>query len=672
MNVLGRWAAPSASLLAVFGLACGSGSGSLEPRFVAVHNALSATGLAQTGAISEGSLPEGADATIPMRLRAGTCYTFVALGSTSVDNIDVRVTDGGGEEIARDTTMDRQAAAQACPERDAEYLVIITMGEGQGSYTVSSWSGQVGAGGRSSAVAGGLEGSCSNPLALEAGAAVSGSTVGGSASMTGRCLEGEAPERVYTLEVAQRAQLSAVLRSGYDGALYLQRQCGQPGTEVACNDDNPDTSRSQIDTTLEPGTYYLVVDGYGTEAGEYDLIASLTPLAPVAEICRDATELTLGQAATGSTAGRANYFQATCAEGARSPDQVYRMEVSSRSRVRIRQQSDHDGALYIRSTCDDPTSEVVCNDDYRDPQHSSVTTILAPGRYYVFSDGFQSGSAGNYSITAEATADSGGGTAGDVCGSPETATPNQELVADTFDARDDLAGSCGGRGGGDVVYALDLRNRSRVRAVAQASEFAGVMYLQSTCGDQNTEVQCIGVNAGTAPRGPAAPPGGVPGIDQVLNPGRYFLVLDGQRPDAFGELRLDLQVDDLVALERSCRSAPLIRPGQVINGTTVGGSDRFQATCAGGASSNDIVYRLRLARRQIVRASLSSDYDSSIHLRRDCTDASTELACNDDHNDNRHAFIETTLDRGTYFLVVDGYASGNEGTFTLDVQTSNP
>jgi hypothetical protein len=161
-------------------------------------------------------------------------------------------------------------------------------------------------------------------------------------------------------------------------------------------------------------------------------------------------------------------------------------------------------------------------------------------------------------------------------------------------------------------------------------------------------------------------------VDAVVGRGSYFLVIDGARADSFGAGKLTIQVDDLAALEAMCRRAPRLRPGSPVSGTTVGESDNFQATCAGGAQSNDVVYRVTLPRRQIIRASLESDYDSALYIRRTCGDAASEIACNDDEQDNRHSLVETTLDAGTYFIVVDGFRTGNAGTFTLDVQTSNP
>ena len=130
---------------------------------------------------------------------------------------------------------------------------------------------------------------------------------------------------------------------------------------------------------------------------------------------------------------------------------------------------------------------------------------------------------------------------------------------------------------------------------------------------------------------------------------------------------------DLVAMERTCRSAPMLRSGQTVNGTTAGESNDFQASCAEGARSGDVVYRLRVARRSRVRIDLTGDYDGALHLRRDCVDATSEVACNDDvDQNNRASRIETTLDAGMYFVVVDGFREGSEGSYSLQVEIDRP
>ncbi|MEM1416328.1 MAG: hypothetical protein AAGH15_15575 [Myxococcota bacterium] len=652
---------------------CAGGGGSLEPRYVTVHNTLAAMGYAQTGAISEGSLSEGDEARFDVRLRGGTCTTFVALASGGMRDVELRIVGAGDVEIGRDVTHDRQAAAQACAPSTGDYQVVVRAASGSGGYVVSGWTG--GQGGTSVAVASGAgaagPGSCSDPIPLALGERVSGVTTGGPMQTAPPCIQANdtsAPERVYSLEISERSVLSATLTTGYDGALYLLRECGQPSTVVECNDDAPDTSRAHIDAIVEPGVYYLVADGYGNASGSYELEVSARALQPLSAVCSAAPALTPGQPQTGTTEQGIDYFQATCADGARGPDSVYSLRVDQPSRLRVRQQSDHDGVVYVRRDCQDPTTEIACNDDFGDTHRSLVTTLVQPGTYTVISDGFGSspqGQAGNYTLTADLAPMSGGSATGDECAAPGTMAPGQPFEIDTFEAADDLEGSCGGGGSPDVVYDLSLSARSRVRVTLQNPELDAVAYLQQRCGDAATEVAC-----GTASSGA----NGATILDTTLAAGSYALVLDGQRADAFGKATVNVEVTDLVALARSCTRAPLLRPGRTVNASTAGESDDFQssANCAGGSRSPDRLYRIRLTRRSRVRVSMSSEYDGSLHLRSDCVDPATEVACNDDFENNRHARLDEVLDRGTYFLVVDGFAERNAGPFSIDLDVSTP
>ncbi|AKF05588.1 hypothetical protein [Sandaracinus amylolyticus] len=666
---IARLTAQISTILAI--ASCGGGSTQIDPRFVTVHNTMAAMGLVQSGEISQGSLSEGAETTIRMPMRAGDCYTVVALAQEGVRDLDVVVRDASGNELGRDRTQDPQAAAQVCPPYAGEFEVVVRMVRGSGTWIASAWSGGARPAGD---FPGGEEpgaivsrpphggpGTCEEPYPITAGTAARGDTTSGDSVITGTCLGGgNAPEHVYSFTLDQRSMVSAVMNSVFDGSLYLLGACGESRSEIACNDDAPSTSRSEIGATLEPGLYFLVVDGFGTAAGEYEVTLTTTAMQSVAEMCGGATTLSPGQPVAGTTAARADYFQGTCAGQTRSGDQVYAIDVAQRSRMRVRMQSTYDGALHVRRDCADASTEIACNDDFRDTRHSLITATVDPGRYYVFADGYATGATGDYSLMAELAPATGTGAASDTCASPGAHVAGQDLIADTFTAADDLAGSCGGQGAPDVVYRLDVRSRTRIRARFLDQEFAPVVYLQSACGTQTSELFCVDGSAG-------AP------IDQTVQPGTYFLVVDGQNADAFGSAQISLQLDDLGALDQSCRSAPQIRPGRQITGDTTGSTDRFQATCAGNAQSPDLVYRLQLRRRQRVRiSSEQTDFDGAIYVRSDCIDANTEVACNDDAGDNRHSMIEVVLDPGNYFVFVDGYATGNQGRFTLDVDLSAP
>lgn len=94
--------------------------------------------------------------------------------------------------------------------------------------------------------------------------------------LTGSCGGEDAPERVYRWEVPA----TGVYRITTDGSeldtiLYVING-GCSGVELACNDDTVGTA-SQIDVDAEAGAeLVIVVDGYGGEAGSYQL--RITPL----------------------------------------------------------------------------------------------------------------------------------------------------------------------------------------------------------------------------------------------------------------------------------------------------------------------------------------------------------------------------------------------------------
>lgn len=652
-----------AALAALMLASCGGGSPRLSPSFVAVHNTMAAMGLSQSGAISEGSLPEGGVARFATQLRAGECYTIAAFGGDGVGDLDLAVLDETGAVLATDRTTDAQAALQVCPELDAEYQVVLTMARGNGTYIVSSWSGS--GQGAAGATAGTARGSCRAPIPLQVGTPVRGDTQRGVNAMTGTCIGwGDAPERVYQLTLERRSHVSVTLDSGYDGAVYLLASCGDLRSEIACNDDAPHTRRSHIEATLDPGRYFVVVDGWGHEAGEFELLVQASELQELAQVCQSAPALVPGQAVTGRTQGQPSYFTATCAGGARSPDRVYSLDVPSRSRVRVRMQASYDGALYMRSDCADPNTELACNDDWYDIHHSMITATVDPGRYYIFADGYSNFSSGDFSLRADVVPVTGGGaTPADSCSSAGAITPGVGIDVDTFPATDDLEGSCGGRGAPDVVYRFEVQNRSRVKARLADSEMDGVLYIQRSCGQASTEVVCT--RGSRRYRGAAE-------LEMNLQPGTYFLVVDGVNPDDVGSATLTLEMEDLAALEASCRQAPRLRPGRTVSGDTSGAPDRFQASCAGGARSGDLVYQLLLQRRSRVRINSTQRYDGALYIRRDCTDPSSEVACNDDAHDNRHSSIDVVLDRGTYYVFVDGYGARSEGPFTLDVDVTRP
>lgn len=653
-------------LTALLLFSCASADRGSGSRIIAIHNALQAIGFHQVGEFSEGVLEQGGTQQFTYELEEDGCYVFVAMGSGGVRDLSLELISPEGEQLATDETTDRQAVLQVCAGTAGEHTVQLTMAGGQGGYLLAQWAGgeiDLGPGGGGVSATREPEGSCGRPIELALGATVSGDTGQATDIAGGRCVPGGAPDLAYEFTVEQRAQVCFNMTSTFDGALVLHRECGQPHTEIACNDDSPDTRHSAIRETLEPGTYYLLATGYGDARGTFSLSSALAQSPNPTEVCAQAPVLTPGQDVTGTTAGcMADAFQATCAAGARSPEKVYRLNIAARSRVRIDSTTTgHDGALYLRSNCGDAASEIVCNDDYGDNRHSMLTATLDPGTYYLFADGYAEGEQGTFTLRTQMARLGGTPVPGDGCASAQPLAPGR-VRGSTMSANGDVTGSCAGaQDAPDLVYTLNVTEASRLRARMVSADMRSAIYVQSTCGAQANEVVC----AASTPRER------LPMVERLLQPGTYALVVDGVDQNEFGDFEMDVELTSTREIEQQCRAAPLLRSGTPVSGTT-SGTDEFHATCAGEARSPETIYRLQLRRRRLVRLSVDASYDAALYVRRACLDETTEVACNDDHRDTRHSLIEVTLGPGMYYVFVDGFSRGSQGQYTLNVELENP
>jgi hypothetical protein len=211
----------------------------------------------------------------------------------------------------------------------------------------------------------------------------------------------------------------------------------------------------------------------------------------------------------------------------------------------------------------------------------------------------------------------------------------------------------------DVVYRFELQKRSRVTAHFLSQEGAHVFVLAKTCGDRGSEIACSA------------------NIDEMLAPGIHSLAVDGSGEEGLGRYAFTFAARDVSAQENACKAPPLIAPGSKTTGTTAAAGDKFMATCAGredAQASADRVFRFDLKQRTRIQLLLSTPtHDGVLVLRKSCVDPprqraprAAEITCNNGFQDNRHSRIESTLEPGTYFVIVEGQGAKNEGPFTLE------
>ncbi len=129
---------------------------------------------------------------------------------------------------------------------------------------------------------------------------ITGTTTGTSDTLQPACVGSTGGrEQVYEFTVATTTQLAAT-STGFDTVLYAGVNCGS--SSLGCNDDDTSVADrgSMLSVELSPGTYYLVVDGYGnSDYGEFSLVLDFTARTPLGTSCTTSVECGSGHCVDG-------------------------------------------------------------------------------------------------------------------------------------------------------------------------------------------------------------------------------------------------------------------------------------------------------------------------------------------------------------------------------------
>ena len=636
----------------------------MSARFYSVHTAMQASGLTQLGAVSRGRLEAAQSVKLPLEL-SSECLTVVALGDDGVADLALSLRDAEGKEIARDDMMGPDASLRFCPDQPGKHELVVLMAKGVGGYAVSTWTGGVPTRRAETSpqgpttVEGG--GTCDAPTVIVAGQTYVGDTESGHEMEEGSCGNTAANELVYRLDLPSRQRVTIDVRAQYDAVLYVRKgDCSDPDAEVACNDDAPGGGRrSRVDEVLDPGTYFVFVDGYGEEEGAFRMTVRMRPAPSAHNECETAPVLALRNAVRGSIADRVSNATASCGNNGAGPDRPFRFDLASRSRVRITEQArGFTPVVHMRRSCDDVDSEVGCSSEGMASAEASFVGLLDEGSYFVFADSSADASLGDFVLTTQTTTETGGGALGDTCGEAVSLASEIGVAeGDTFDARDDVATGCGASGTADVMFRVDLLRKARFTARIRKEEGKHQIALQSDCGVLSAELDC-----GRS-------------VDRVLPAGSYWVVVQDTARETFGRFELGYRIQDVTAAENACKAAVALAPGRPTTGSITGAGNQFSASCAGPVDTQegpDRVHKFTLAKRSKVQLQLRADaFQAVMTLRQNCLETTSEMGCQFGSRAGRPLELERTLDPGTYFVVVDGKDADSEGEYTLELKVED-
>jgi len=249
-------------------------------------------------------------------------------------------------------------------------------------------------------------------------------------------------------------------------------------------------------------------------------------------------------------------------------------------------------------------------------------------------------------------------------------TAGGRFTGSTTPATDNSRGGCTtATTGRDVYFSFTLTETSDVFVSSFGSRFDTVLYVGSTCGDD--DIGCWD-NYSTA-----VAQSYVRTEDMAL--GTYFIALDGKGDSQHGDYVLDVYISPSEDRSDRCGNPEgLNLMGE--SGSTCGWSDDVSGSCDNPFPMTvpDRVYFVVVPPSGTTRnvrfstCNPGTDYDSLMHLRSVCSDQTSEIACNDDAgsscpSSSTRSILQADLSPGIYYLFIEAYGNsvGECGGFTI-------
>lgn len=339
----------------------------------------------------------------------------------------------------------------------------------------------------------------------------------------------EAPDRLFkfTLDFSTTIYVNMNNVTGSDLDMFLLNVCN-PANCLAAS-INAGNSGEYIEYYLDPGTYYIVVDGFAGSQGIFDL--SLEYNGGCTRPCETAPVIQCGQtltfqnnfSASGYTSNfnSPDYSNCNIFYNYSAPDRIYQFELNAITEVNIKLEilnPDVDLDLFLMSYCSPP----ICYEKGINDTQFSYETIVAnlnPGVYFIIVDGYGS-------INAQSqfnlTLDCGGN--GD-CSNPTTLNcgpivTNQTTAGGVNNFNANAYSSCSIPSNApysapDKLYKFTLNAPQEVNIAMESLSGANLdMFLLSSCNPPH----CINYSNNTGP---------FESIQASLAAGTYYVLVDG-------------------------------------------------------------------------------------------------------------------------------------------------
>lgn len=345
------------------------------------------------------------------------------------------------------------------------------------------------------------------------------------------------------------------------------------------------------------------------------------------ETCVESDEVgVIDQAVTnGTTIGAVNDFKPSCASSTHNaPEVVYRLDVPNMATLNLEVSGFDMATSLLPASCGKP--EIACSD----PNLMTRTNVPA-GTYFVVVDGWSTAS-GAFTLTTSGKVAAGGSCEG------------QLFQAGVFTCADGY--TCGGTVGSRTCVPVACADGADNDGDGKADypNDPGCM----TPGDMDESGDDCFPTVG--PNCPACSDG----IDNDSD-GATDFPADIACPSSLGINELCNQTEPI-----------MVATTQVTSGTTVGATNDFKPTCGSSSthSAPDVAVQVDIPQMDKLAIVLSptGSWDSA-HALLNSTCGGTAISCFDSPTGMNNM---TDVARGRYYVIVDGYSTGN-GAFTLNI-----
>jgi hypothetical protein len=508
--------------------------------------------------------------------------------------------------------------------------------------------------------------SCMNAVAANGAGSYSVSTVGATLGFPTSCsvaTPASAQDVVVAITVpaGPNVDLELWAATTVPVALAVQRTCGDPTTELACNSgDGALTTRTRA-RNLAPGTYYAIVTTQSPAAVSLQVLL-LTPTPPATDVdCASATPVMPDTPIAVSIVDPPTNVPTACMSPA--GELTYSIALTEAQDVRVFASVVRGSGAPIvglrAPACTAASDEMECTSLSGD---SLYARALGPGTYVIT---VGASSPVDMTLVVELSAPTAA-PPDQTCASPPAITPNGTMAFDLSNHEHAIKDGCGG--GPDAAYDLSLSVASDVLLVERIpqTETGSVSLDTPTC-DMATTLACM---TGGSP---------VRAAKRNVAAGDYRVVVS----DDLGQQgSVDALVRPTVAptilrpgAAASCAQAIDASSGGFFTGDTSSVGSGYSSGCdaPGQSGALDQVLALNLAQPQrVVLDMAGSAYTTLLDVRQGpaCPGMPVGGGCYVGFSAQR-SFLDIELPAGSYWLLVGGY-DGAKGAWDLDVRLLPP